>query len=51
LLDMGYEEDEARGAVRISLGWSTTPDEIDGFFELFPGVVEQVREGLQQSAS
>ncbi len=51
LLDMGYEEDEARGAVRISLGWSTTPDEVDAFLERFPGVVEQVREGLQQSAS
>ncbi len=51
LLDMGYEEDEARDAVRISLGWSTTPDEVDAFLERFPGVVEQVREGLQQSAS
>ena len=51
LLDMGYDEDEARGAVRVSLGWNTTPDEIDAFLERFPGVVEQVREGLQQSAS
>ena len=51
LLDMGYEEDEARDALRVSLGWSTTPDDIDAFFARFPGVVEQVREGLQQSAS
>ncbi len=51
LLDMGYQEDEARDAVRISLGWSTTSGDIDAFFERFPGVVEQVRVGLQQSAS
>jgi len=51
LLDMGYEEDEARGAVRISMGWSTMPADIDGFFERLPATVEQVREGLQQSAS
>jgi cysteine desulfurase len=51
LLDMGYEEIEARDAVRISLGWSTTLADIDGFFERFSGIVDQVREGLQQSAS
>ncbi len=48
---MGFDDDEARGAVRISLGWSSTPDEVDIFFERFPDVVDQVREGLQQSAS
>jgi cysteine sulfinate desulfinase/cysteine desulfurase-like protein len=37
--------------VRISLGWSTTPADIDAFFERFSGIVEQVREGLQRSAS
>ncbi|NIQ84719.1 MAG: aminotransferase class V-fold PLP-dependent enzyme [Acidobacteria bacterium] len=51
LLDMGFDDDEARGAVRISLGWSSTPEEVDLFFERFPEVVEQVREGLRQSAS
>lgn len=51
LLDMGYEEEEARGAVRISLGWSTTSDDVGTFLERFPAIVEQVREGLQQSAS
>lgn len=43
---MGYPEDEARGAVRISLGWSTTQDDVDRFLEALPPIVEQVREGL-----
>jgi len=51
LLDMGFEEEEARGAVRISLGWNTSPADVDVFFERFPQIVDQVREGLRQSAS
>jgi len=51
LLDMGFEEDEARAAVRVSLGWSTTTDEVEEFLTRFPEVVEQVREGLGQHAS
>jgi len=42
---MGYTETEARSSVRISLGWSTTEDDVSRFLDLFPGVVEQVREG------
>jgi cysteine desulfurase len=42
---MGYDEAEARGAVRLSLGWSTAAEEIDRFLELLPRVVEQVRLG------
>jgi cysteine desulfurase len=51
LLDMGYEEDEARGAVRVSLGWSTAKDEVEEFLARFPEVVDQVREGLSRHAS
>jgi len=51
LLDMGFDEEEARGAIRISLGWSSTANEVEEFLERFPGIVEQVRGGLQQSAS
>jgi cysteine desulfurase len=51
LLDMGFEEEEARGAVRISLGWNTSPADVDGFLERFPEIVDQVREGLRQPAS
>jgi cysteine desulfurase len=43
---MGCPEDEARGAVRISVGWSTTEDEVDRFLEALPPIVDQVREGL-----
>ena len=46
---MGFDEDEARGAVRVSLGWSTTPEEVNRFLEALPGVVEQAREGLRES--
>ena len=43
---MGYPEDGARGAVRISVGWSTTEDDVDRFLEALPPIVEQVRKGL-----
>ena len=46
---MGFGEDEARGAVRLSLGWSTTEDEIEGFLQLFPGIVERIRDGLSNA--
>jgi len=42
---MGLDENEARGAVRISLGWSTRSADVDRFLELLPLVVQQVREG------
>ena len=42
---MGFDEVEARGAVRVSFGWSTTPAELDRFLLALPGVVEQVRQG------
>jgi cysteine desulfurase len=44
ILGMGLDEAEARGALRVSLGWSTTSKEVDRFLERFPGVVRQVRE-------
>jgi len=43
---MGYDDAHARGAVRLSLGWSTTPDEVERFLGRFPGIVAQVRHGL-----
>lgn len=49
LLGMGLDEETARRAARVSLGWSTTEDEIDLFLETLPGVVEQVRTGLVES--
>ena len=46
---MGLDEDEAGGAVRVSLGWSTTTKEVDLFLDRLPGVVRQVREGRDAS--
>ena len=43
---MGYDEGEARGAVRVSMGWSTEAADVDRFLELLPQVVEQVRHGV-----
>jgi len=42
---MGFDETEARGAVRVSLGWSTTEADVDRFLDTFPIVVDQVRVG------
>jgi cysteine desulfurase len=47
---MGYDDREARSAVRVSLGWSTTAGEVDRFLVALPEVVRQVREGLAESA-
>jgi len=42
---MGFDEEQARGAVRVSFGWSTTAEQVDRFLEVLPGVVDQVRQG------
>jgi cysteine desulfurase len=36
---MGYGEEEARGAVRVSLGWSTTSDAIDALLAALPALL------------
>lgn len=45
---MGFDEGEARGAVRVSLGWNTQVEEVDAFLDVLPGVVDQVRRHLTQ---
>jgi cysteine desulfurase len=49
ILGMGFDEEEARGAVRLSMGWNTTAVEVERFLEAFPGVIERVRRGLAES--
>jgi cysteine desulfurase len=44
LAAMGYPEDEARGAVRLSLGRTTTDAEIDEASRLVPAVLRRVAE-------
>ena len=43
LLAMGYEETEARGALRLSLGHTSTDDDVDTVLAALPGVVERAR--------
>jgi cysteine desulfurase len=45
LTAMGYPEEEARGAVRLTLGRSTTDDEIDAAVGIIPRVVASLRTG------
>jgi cysteine desulfurase len=44
LLAMGLSRDEARSSLRLSLGWSTTADEIDRAAEIIARVWRRVRE-------
>jgi len=43
LLAMGYTETEARGALRLSLGHTSTDADVDAFLAALPGVVERAR--------
>ena len=43
LLAMGSSEETARGALRFSLGYHTTEDDIEAVASVFPRVVEQAR--------
>jgi cysteine desulfurase len=45
LTAMGYPEDEARGALRLSLGRTTTDDEIATASEVVPRVIASMRMG------
>jgi len=40
---MGCTGVESKEAIRVSMGWSTTQDEIDRFLAVLPGVVERLR--------
>lgn len=42
---MGYPPAEARGALRLTLGRTTSDDEIDAVREALPPIVERVRDG------
>jgi cysteine desulfurase len=47
ILAMGFDEAQARAAIRVSLGWSTTREDVDAFLARFPEVVAQLRGGRQ----
>lgn len=42
-LAMGFSQAEAKSAIRFSLGWNTTPSDIDQVIGTFPALVEQAR--------
>ncbi len=43
---MGLTVDEARATLRLSLGWSSTDDDVDHALRVLPGIVEGVRAAL-----
>ena len=43
LIAMGYPDEQARGALRISLGHTSTDDDVDQFVTALPAVVERAR--------
>ncbi len=43
---MGYPEDEARGALRLSLGRTTSDAEVDETRAVIPGTIERLRAAL-----
>jgi cysteine desulfurase len=45
LLAMGRDAEAARGGLRLSVGWSTTDDDVARVLAVLPGLVRQVRGG------
>jgi cysteine desulfurase len=43
LLAMGLSRAEAQNSLRLSLGWETTQEQIDGFIEALKNVVQRLR--------
>jgi len=51
LTAMGYPEEEARGALRLSLGRTTTADEIDQVCRIAPATIARLRAGAATLAA
>jgi len=47
---MGYPDDEARGALRLTVGRTTTDDDIDEALAVIPSTIQAVREGARAMA-
>ena len=43
LLAMGLSDADARSTLRLSLGWSTTAEEVERTLAILPPLVERVR--------
>ena len=46
LLALGLSEAEARSTIRFSLGWTTTPEDVDAALRIVPPLVERVRRAI-----
>lgn len=44
LTALGYPREWALGSLRVTLGQSTKPEEIDGFLTALPDLITQIRE-------
>ena len=44
ILALGLGAEEAHGSLRVSLGRENTEEEVDGFIEVFPPIVEKLRQ-------
>ncbi len=51
LTAMGVDEDTARGALRISMGWDTGTQEIDRFLEVWPKIVDRLNPEARHKAA
>jgi cysteine desulfurase len=51
LAALGYPADEARGAVRLTLGRTTTEADVDAAIGIIPGTIERVRSGAREMAA
>lgn len=43
LLSMGLSREEAQNSLRVSIGWETTPEQVNGFIEALKQVVARLR--------
>jgi cysteine desulfurase len=46
LTAMGFPEEEARGALRLTVGRTTSDEEVEAAREVLPGVIERTRAAL-----
>lgn len=51
LTAMGVDEDTARGAIRISLGWTTVEADIDRLLEIWPVIVDRLNPEARSKAA
>jgi cysteine desulfurase len=48
LLALGLSEADARSTLRLSLGWTTTPEEVEAALRIVPPLVERVRKSISR---